>query len=122
MNADKHYERAELVESQQASLDPSQHWIPIVESCHTAAQHFCWAAIDRCGLPHHQASANHRHAQLPSLLGQVNAPHAVQDAWQRLEHLRTGISYGGHLDGVQAQEARKYLATIRGWVDTLPRP
>jgi hypothetical protein len=89
MNAGDHYNKAELVDQQQQPLDRSTAWFLIIDGCHVAAQHYCWAAFDWAGASHHAVSQNHRHGQIPGLLQQTQAPAAVRAAWIELEKLRT---------------------------------
>jgi hypothetical protein len=39
----------------------------------------------------------------------------VQNAWIRLENLRTLVAYGTGTNGINADNARTHLAAIRAW-------
>lgn len=115
MNAADHDNKAELIDQQQQALDRSTAWFLIIDGCHVAAQHYCWAAFDWAGANHHAVSQNHRHGQIPGLLQQAQAPAAVRDAWIELEKLRTRATYGTGMNGVNADAARTLLTAIRSW-------
>ncbi|HEY7125358.1 MAG TPA: hypothetical protein VH540_15495 [Ktedonobacterales bacterium] len=117
MKAPGHYSRGEHLEQQQATLDPATHSETIVSNCQGAAHHFVCAGMQWAGINHEQAG--HVHSKHPSMLKQAAAPGIVQQAWNDLERLRTRAFYGSGTDSAGAADARLYLATIKGWAQSL---
>ena len=117
MKALDHYSKGERLEQQQATLDSTTHSETIANNCQGAAHHFVCAGMQWAGINHEQAG--HAHSKHPTMLKQAGAPDSVRSAWDGLERLRTRAFYGSGIDNVAAADARAYLATIKGWAQSL---
>jgi hypothetical protein len=112
VNADRHFDKGESFERQQAKLDDVSDVELIIAGCYFAAHHFICAGADWHGQPHPQT---HSHGSNAGLLRRSAAPNEVELAWGTLERLRAGSVYGGKPGS--SSEARAKLAVLKAWVE-----
>src|SRR5689334_12122393 len=110
MKALDHYAKAERLERQQATLDPTDFSEVIISIAHGIAHHYVCAGLEWLG--DDPQGYGHAHSKHPTHLKAAGVPGEVLTAWDQLERLRAKAAYGGATTPDEATAARGYLSTL----------